>query len=914
MYSALFYWDMDETNEFDKPEEQDDDVIHDILPVSGMYENWFLEYASYVILERAVPAIEDGFKPVQRRIMHSMKEKDDGRYNKVANIIGHTMQYHPHGDAAIGDAMVNLGQKDLLIDTQGNWGDIRTGDSAAAPRYIEARLSKFANHILFNAKTTIWQASYDGRNKEPVTLPVKFPLLLAQGVEGIAVGLATKIMPHNFCELIKASIDVLKNKKVSVVPDFPTGGMADFSNYNGGLKGSRIRVRAKIDVFDKKTLLIKEIPFGTTTTSVIESIIKANDAGKLKVKKVIDNTARDVEIEVQLPNGVSPDITIDALYAFSDCEVSIAPNACVIVDEKPVFMSVNDILKECTNNTVRLLKMELEIRKAELLEKILFSSLEKIFIENRIYRDIEECETWEAVIETIDKGLDPYKPQFYREITEDDIIRLTEIKIKRISKFDSFKANELMRKLEEDLEQTEHHLANLIEFAIDYYKDILEKFGKGRERKTEIRTFDTIDTKVVAAANAKLYMNRKEGFIGTGLKKDEFVCDCSDIDDIIVFMRNGTMKVVRIDDKVFVGKDIIYAGVFTKGDERMVYNLAYVDAKSGATMVKRFQVLGVTRDKDYDLTKGAKGSKVHYFSANPNGEAEVVTVYLTAGSSAKKKVFDYDFSDLAIKGRGSGGNRLTKYPVRKIDFKQAGVSTLSGLDIWYDDVIGRLNTDERGIYLGEFNGDDTILVVTKDGAYEMTSFELTNRYEPKQIVFIAKFDPQKAISAVHYDGEQQTYYVKRFQVETNTVGKKFSFISESQGSKLMVASYASSPKITLTTKSGRNPKETTEIDLAAFIDVKGWKAIGNKLTNEKVLSIDLLEEEPIEDKKQEKEEIEDKPEKVEAKKEEKEEKKEEEKKSKPTDKGTEDKNVDIGSTIDLDVKKKKDKDDQLGLF
>ncbi|MDX1629656.1 MAG: DNA gyrase/topoisomerase IV subunit A, partial [Fulvivirga sp.] len=668
-----------------KAQHEDEEIIHDVIPVSGMYENWFLDYASYVILERAVPAIEDGFKPVQRRIMHALKEMDDGRFNKVANVIGQTMQYHPHGDASIGDAMVNIGQKDLLIETQGNWGDIRTGDSAAAPRYIEARLSKFALDVVYNPQTTEWQLSYDGRKKEPITLPVKFPLLLAQGVEGIAVGLSTKILPHNFCELIKGSINVLKGKKPKLYPDFPTGGMADFSEYNEGLKGGRVKVRAKIEEYDKKTLVIKDIPFGTTTTSLIDSIIKANDKGKIKIKKVVDNTAKDIEILVYLASGQSPDITIDALYAFTDCEVSISPNACVIIDDKPHFMSVNEMLKVNTHQTVDLLTQELEIKKAELKEKILFSSLEKIFIENRIYRDIEECETWEAVIKTIDKGLDPYKKQFYREITEEDIVKLTEIKIKRISKFDSFKADEQLKKLEEALKETEHNLANITDFAIDYFENLLEKYGKGRERRTEIKSFDSIDTTIVAANNQKLYVNRKDGFVGYGLKKDEFVTECSDIDDIIAIRKDGKFMVSKVADKVFMGKDILYTGVWKKGDERMTYNMIYVDGKSGRSMAKRFHVKAVTRDKEYDLTKGHKNSKVHYLSANPNGEAEIVTVKLTSGCKARKKVFEFDFAELDIKGRGAGGNIITKYPVRKVELKEEGYSTLSGLDIWYDD-------------------------------------------------------------------------------------------------------------------------------------------------------------------------------------------------------------------------------------
>ncbi|MBL6449115.1 DNA gyrase/topoisomerase IV subunit A [Fulvivirga sp. 29W222] len=822
-------------------EHNDEDKIHDVTPVSGMYQNWFLEYASYVILERAVPAIQDGFKPVQRRIMHALKEMDDGRFNKVANVIGSTMQYHPHGDASIGDAIVNLGQKDLLIETQGNWGDIRTGDGAAAPRYIEARLSKFALDVVYNPQTTEWQLSYDGRKKEPVTLPVKFPLLLAQGVEGIAVGLSTKILPHNFCELIKASIDLLKDKKVKIYPDFPTGGMADFSEYNHGVRGGKVKVRAKIEEYDKKTLVIKDIPYGTTTTSLIESIIKANDKGKIKIKQVVDNTAKDVEILVSLASGQSPDITIDALYAFTDCEVSISPNACVIIDEKPHFIGVEEILKVNTDQTVDLLTQELEIRKHELMEKILFSSLEKIFIENRIYRDIEECETWEAVIDTIDKGLDPYKPQFYREITEEDIVRLTEIKIKRISKFDSFKADEMLRKLEEELKETEYNLAHIIEYAIDYYGKLLEKYGKDRERKTEIKSFDSIDTTIVAANNQKLYVNREDGFVGYGIKKDEFVTDCSDLDDIIVIRKDGKCVVSRISEKVFMGKGILHVGVWKKGDERMTYNLVYVDGKTGRSMIKRFNVTAVTRDKEYDLTKGNKGSKVLYLSANPNGEAEVINVKLTSGSSARKKVFDFDFADLDIKGRGAGGNILTKYPVRRIELKSEGVSTLSGLDIWYDEVVGRLNKDERGTLIGNFNGDDNILVIYKDGTYELTSYELTNRYEPGKVMLIERFDPKKVISAVHYDGDSKNYFVKRFKIETTSVNKAFSFISESSGSKLIAVSTKDRPLVEVEYVKGKSKdKLKEEVALNEVIEVKGWKAIGNRLHSETIKKVKYI--------------------------------------------------------------------------
>lgn len=823
------------------------DDLHNVVHVSGMYENWFLDYASYVILERAVPAIEDGLKPVQRRILHAMKEMDDGRFNKVANIIGQTMQYHPHGDASIGEAIINLGQKDLLIDTQGNWGDLRTGDSAAAPRYIEARLSKFALEVVFNPQTTEWQLSYDGRKKEPVTLPVKFPLLLAQGVEGIAVGLSTKILPHNFNELLQGSIDLLENKIPVLYPDFPTGGMIDISDYNDGMRGGKVRIRARIEELDKKTLIIKDIPFGTTTSSLIESIIKANDKGKIKIKKVVDNTAKDVEILVSLAPGQSPDITTDALYAFTDCEVSLSPNACVIVKDKPHFLSVTDILKYNTNQTVNLLKRELEIRKNELLEKILFSSLEKIFIENRIYRDIEECETWEAVIETIDKGLDPYKPQFYRQITHEDIVRLTEIKIKRISRYDSFKADELLKKLEEELKEVEYNLAHLVEYAIKYYRDLLAKYGKGRERKTEIRTFDSIAAAVVAANNAKLYVNRQEGFIGYGIKKDEPVCDCSDIDDIIVFRRDGVCIVTRIAEKVFVGKDIIHVAVFKKNDERMVYNLVYLDGETGKSFVKRFQVLAVTRDKEYNLTRGSRGSKILYLTANPNGEAESISVYLTAGSKARKKTFEFDFATLDIKGRGAQGNILTKYPIRKIQLKSEGVSTLGGLDIWYDASIGRLNTDKRGKYLGNFKNGDVILSVFKDGSYEMTNYELTNRYDVESLTLIEKFHPGKVISAIYFDGGSKNYFVKRFQVETSTLDKRFLFISEEKGSRLVVAATEPQPEVVIEYEK-KSGIEMETISLDSLIEVKGWKSIGNKLGYQKINSIHLIEK-PVEEQK-----------------------------------------------------------------
>jgi len=848
----------DEHNEDANNEQQSNngingDPVHDIIPVSGMYENWFLEYASYVILERAVPAIEDGLKPVQRRILHSMKDLDDGRYNKVANIIGHTMQYHPHGDASIGDAMVNIGQKDLLIDTQGNWGDIRTGDSAAAARYIEARLSKFALEVVFNADTTKWQSSYDGRKKEPVTLPVKFPLLLAQGVEGIAVGLSTKVLPHNFCELIEASVAILKNKKFEIYPDFLTGGSVDISNYNEGQKGSRVRIRAKIEELDKKTLVIRDIPFGTTTTGLIDSIIKANDTGKIKVKKVIDNTAKDVEIQVQLLPGASTDITIDALYAFTDCEVSVSPNACVIVGDKPQFLGVKEILKISTEKTVELLKQELEIKRLDLMEKLLFSSLEKIFIEKRIYRNIEECETWEDVLKTIDKGLIPYKKQFYRQITQDDLVRLTEIRIKRISKFDAFKADELMRGLQDQLKETEHHLAHLVEYAIKYFQDLLKKYGAGRERKTEIKTFDTISANVVAAANQKLYVNYQEGFMGYGLKKDEYICDCSDLDDVIAIRRDGVFVVKKIGEKVFVGKDILYAGIFKKNDDRLVFNLIYLDGETGNSMVKRFPIGGITREKEYPLTRGTKGSKVLYLTANPNGEAEVVTVTLTPSCKAKTKVFDFNFTELEIKARSTQGNILTRYPVKKIQLKTKGISTLDGIKIWYDEAVGRLNQEGRGIYLGNFEGEDKIIAFYKDGSYELTSYEIIHRYDSLELLRIEKFNPDAIISAVYYDGQSKFYYAKRFKIETTTTEKKFPFISEAEGSKLIIVTTIDKPKVEISFVKGKYvalPSQKNYFD--ELVEVKGWKAVGHKLSNEKIQSIRLLvDQEEASDKEKE---------------------------------------------------------------
>ncbi len=819
----------------------EDGELHEKLPISGLYENWFLEYASYVILERAVPAIEDGLKPVQRRIMHALNEMDDGRFNKVANVIGSTMQYHPHGDASINDAIVNLGQKELLFDTQGNWGDVRTGDSAAAPRYIEVRLSRFSREVVFNGDTTNWQLSYDGRKREPITLPVKFPLLLAQGVEGIAVGLSTKILPHNFCELIEASIDILKGKPVEIYPDFQTGGYLDASNYSDGHRGGKVRVRARIEEEDKKILVVRDIPFGTTTTSIIDSIIKANDSGKIKIKKVVDNTAADVEIQIHLASGVSPDITMDALYAFTECEVSISPNACVIVDDKPHFLGVTEILQYNTQKTVDLLRQELEIKRGNLLEKILYGSLEKIFIENRIYRDIEECETFEAVIKTIDKGLEPFKPQFYRTIVEEDILNLTEIRIKRISKYDGFKAEEQMRKWQEELAETEDNLANIIRYAIGYFRDLLKKYGKGRERKTVIRTFNQISANIVAANNQKLYVNRADGFIGYGLKKDEYVMDCSDIDDIIVFRRDGRCVVTKVQDKVFVGKDIMYCSVFVKNDERKVYNMVYLEGKSGVSYAKRFQITAVTRDREYDLTQGTPRSKVTYFTANDNGEAEIITVNLTAQCKAKVKQFDFNFADLLIKNRNANGNILTKYPVRKLTLKQAGVSTLGGVDIWYNTTLGRLNRDERGLYLGNFEANDFLLVVYTEGSYELTNFDLTNHFEPSDVLLVTKFDPARVITAVYFDNGLKLHYIKRFQVETTTLDKKFLFISDTKGSKLVLASLDKHPRLELSTqKNPKAPVEKEEILAEEAVDVRGWKAMGNKLTTEKVKEMKWL--------------------------------------------------------------------------
>ena len=808
--------------------------------VTGMYKDWFLDYASYVILERAVPAVEDGFKPVQRRIMHSLKELDDGRYNKVANVVGHTMQYHPHGDASIGDAMVQIGQKDLLIDTQGNWGNILTGDSAAASRYIEARLSKFALDVVFSPKITEWQLSYDGRKKEPVNLPVKFPLLLAQGAEGIAVGLSTKILPHNFNELIDASIKHLKGQRFKLFPDFPTAGIIDVTNYNDGLRGGKIRVRAKVESLNKNTLVIKEIPFGTNTSSLIDSILKANDKGKIKVKKIEDNTAAEVEILVHIPSGISPDKTIDALYAFTACESSISPLSCIIEDNKPVFLGVSDVLKRSTDNTVDLLKQELEIQLNELEEQWHFSSLERIFIENRIYRDIEEEETWEGVIAAIDKGLKPHTTNLRREVTVEDITRLTEIRIKRISKFDLDKAKQHIESLEDKIQETKNYLDNLIDFAIDYFKELKKKYGKGRERKSEIRIFDDIEATKVVIRNTKLYVNREEGFIGTSLRRDEYVTDCSDIDDIIVFTKKGGMMVTKVDSKTFVDKNIIHVAVFKKKDKRTTYNLIYKDGRGGASYIKRFNVTSITRDKMYDLTNGKASSDTLYFSANPNGEAEVITVHLRQSGSIKKLKWDLDFADVLIKGRASKGNIVTKYPVKRIELKEKGLSTLKPRKIWFDDVVQRLNVDERGELLGEFRAEDMLLVANQRGLIKTILPDLNTRFDDDMIV-LEKWNPKKPISVVYYEGEKERYYTKRFLIENPN--KEELIVTEHPKSQLELMSTDWRPvvEIEFAKQRGKDQKPNEKIDLEDFIAVKGIKALGNQVTSLKVKNINALE-------------------------------------------------------------------------
>ena len=816
-----------------------------ITKVTGMYKDWFLDYASYVILERAVPAIEDGFKPVQRRIMHSMKDLDDGRYNKVANIVGHTMQYHPHGDASIADAMVQIGQKDLLIDTQGNWGNILTGDRAAASRYIEARLSKFALDVVYNPKITEWQASYDGRRKEPVNLPVMFPLLLAQGGEGIAVGLSTKILPHNFIELIDASVKHLKGKRFTILPDFPTAGIADFTNYNDGLRGGKVRVRAKISQLDKNTLVITEIPFGTTTSTLIDSILKANEKGKIKIKKIEDNTAAEVEILIHLPSGLSPDKTIDALYAFTSCETSISPLGCVIEDNKPFFVGVTEMLRRSTDNTVQLLKQELEIKLDEFEEQWHFASLERIFIENRIYRDIEEEETWQGVINAIDKGLQPHIKHLKRKVTEEDIVRLTEIRIKRISKFDIDKAQQKIDALEDQIAEVKNHLANLIDYAIAYFERLKKDYGEGKERMTEIRVFDDVDATKVVIRNTKLYVNREEGFVGTSLKRDEYVCDCSDIDDIIVFTNDGKMMVTKVDSKTFIGKNIIHVAVFKKKDKRTIYNMIYRDGKSGPSYVKRFAVTGTTRDREYDLTNGTKNSTVLYFSANPNGEAEVVTVLLRQVGSVKKLKWDLDFAEILIKGRSSKGNLVTKYSVKRIELKEKGVSTLKPRKIWFDDTVQRLNVDERGELIGEFRGEDRLLIITQAGIVKTIIPELTTHFDSDMIV-LEKWIPKKPISAIYYDGEKERFYVKRFLIEHE--GKEESFISDHPNSQLEIVSTDWRPmaEVEFTKERGKDRKPNLEVNLQDFIAIKGINALGNQLTKDKVNQISLLDPLPYE--------------------------------------------------------------------
>ena len=832
-------------------EEQDDlhsestESQETITRVTGMYKDWFLDYASYVILERAVPAIEDGFKPVQRRILHSMKDLDDGRYNKVANIVGHTMQYHPHGDASIADAMVQIGQKDLLIDTQGNWGNVLTGDRAAASRYIEARLSKFALDVVFNPKTTEWQASYDGRRKEPINLPVKFPLLLAQGAEGIAVGLSTKVLPHNFIELVEASIKHLQGKRFTLVPDFATGGVADFTNYNDGLRGGKVRCRARISQLNKNTLVITEVPFGTTTSSLIDSILKANDKGKIKIKKIEDNTAADVEILVHLPLGISPDKTIDALFAFTSCETSISPLGCVIEDNKPLFVGVSEMLRRSTDHTVELLKLELEIKLRELEEQWHFASLERIFIENRIYRDIEQEETWEGVISAIDRGLKPHIGHLKRPITTDDIARLTEIRIKRISKFDIDKAQQKIEALEAQIEETKAHLATIIDYTIAYFKRLKTEYGEGKNRKTEIKVFDDVDATKVVIRNTKLYVNREEGFVGTGLKRDEYVCDCSDIDDIIVFTKNGKMMVTKVDTKTFVGKNIIHVAVFKKKDTRTIYNMIYRDGKGGPSYIKRFSVTSITRDREYDLAKDKAGTMVWYFSANPNGEAEVVTVLLRQVGSIKKLKWDINFADILIKGRTSKGNLVTKYAIKRIELKEKGVSTLKPRKIWFDETVQRLNVDARGELIGEFRGEDRILVISQSGIVKTIVPDITTHFSDDMIV-LEKWVPNKPISAIYFDGAKEKYFVKRFLIENEN--KEEVFISSHASSTLEIVSTDWRPvvEITFAKDRGKERRPNQMIDIEQFIDVKGISAQGNQLSRLKVNQIDLSEPLPYE--------------------------------------------------------------------
>ena len=863
-------------------------------PLKGMFKKYFIDYASYVILERAVPDSRDGLKPVQRRILYSMFEKDDGRYHKVANLIGHCMQYHPHGDAAIGDALVTLGQKELLIDCQGNWGDIRTGDRAAASRYIEARLTPFAKEVLFNKDTTEWQLTYDGRNQEPIALPSKFPLLLAMGTEGIAVGLSTKILPHNFCELIKACIKAVQGKKVEIFPDFLTGGMIDVSDYKQGERGGRVKVRAKIEIKDKKHIAITEIPYGVTTSSLIDSILKAGDKGLIKIKRIVDNTAKDVEILIELAPGVSPEVTMDALYAFSNCEVSISPNACVIIDGVPRFTTVAELLKLDAFRTRELLGLELEIKLNDLKEKWFYSSLEKIFISKRVYRDIEECESWAEVLTAVRSGMYKYvkcpdnpEPvegallEINRNIEDEVIQKLTEIRIKRISKYNEFKADEYIKGLEEEIAQTQYHLDNLTDFTVDYFNSLLEKYGKGKERKTVITGFEDIKATQVVANNAKLYVNRKDGFIGHGLKKDEFVCDCSDIDDIIVIRKDGKMMVTRIDEKSFVGKEILVVNVWKKSDERTTYNLLYKDSKSGNAYAKRFHVNSITRDREYDLTAGNPNSRVLYLSENPNGEAEIITIYLSPACKARNKVFDFDFSDIAIKGRGSKGNIATKYPVRKVNLKEVGKSTLGAISYWMDEVSGRINTEERGQFLGEFDTGDSVIAIYQEGSYEIAEIDENSRFKVDELVSISKYDPEMVISVIYYEGEKKWTLVKRFQIETSSFDQRFNFLTEHRSTKLLYASTDANPTVKFFWKEGRSKKEDT-VNLVEFIDIKGWKALGNRLVDAKVTSVKPLE---VKDKE------------VNEKKENKEEKKSADKKEKDTSSSE----LNVGDSIDFDL-------------
>lgn len=824
-----------------KEEFQKDEKKESITYLSGMYEKWFLDYASYVILERAVPYVEDGLKPVQRRILHAMNVMDDGRFNKVANIIGQTMQYHPHGDASIGDALVQLGQKDLLIDCQGNWGNVLTGDGAAAPRYIEARLSKFALDVVFNPKTTRWKLSYDGRNKEPISLPVKFPLLLAQGVEGIAVGLACKILPHNFIELIDASIAYLRGEEFELYPDFPTGGSGDFSRYNDGIRGSSIKVRAKIEKRDSKTLVITEVPFGKTTSGLIESVIKANDKGKIKIRKIDDNTSDKVEILIQLVPGMSSDKTIDALYAFTDCEVSISPNSCVIENEKPKFLGVSEILKINTDQTVALLKLELEIKRGELEDSWHFLSLEKIFIEERIYKDkkFEDSANMDEAVDHIDKRLEPWKPKLKREVTRDDILRLMEIKMARILKFNSEKANDHLLAIEAEIEEITNKIENIIPFTIEWFEKLKAKYGKGRERRTEIRNFENIEAAKVVVANEKLYVDRVEGFMGTSLKKAEYVCDCSDLDDVIVFRKDGTYVVTKVSEKAFIGKNIQHLAIFKKNDKRTIYNIVYRDGKNGFVYMKRMAVTGVTRDKEYNLTQGTPGSRILYFSSNPNGEAEVLKVTLKPKPRIKKLIFEVDFSELAIKGRASMGNILTKFEIHKIALKEKGVSTLGGRKIWFDEDVLRLNSDNRGKYLGEFSGEDLILVVYKSGEYFLCNFDLSNHFDDG-ILIIEKFNPRKVLTAVYFDAEQSYYYVKRFAIE-DVQNRKVGFIGEFAENKLISTTWAGHPRLELNFGGKNEGREPEIIDVDEFIGVKSFKAKGKRLSIYEISQVKELE-------------------------------------------------------------------------